>query len=95
MQLEGACWNKNYKPAPKLLVLLVSVELHACTHCQSCPSAGEADDLRSAVANKIHEDLAYANIQAKIKAAVLDCQVWVRGKLPAQAGAVVCTCSSN
>lgn len=72
-KLETACWNSNYKPSPKLLVLLVTVELDSCGPCSACPNPEEADYLRSAVANKIAEDLAYADIKAKIKAAVVDC----------------------
>lgn len=69
-KLESACWNKEYKPAPGLVVLVVTASLSG-----DCPSQAAADEAKDVVACTVEDALEYADIKTKIKGATVSCTV--------------------
>jgi hypothetical protein len=76
-QLESACWNQEYRPAPNLVVLAVTFQFNGdCKGCiGGCPDERRLDYVRSLAAYVVSEQLLEYRMDAKVKAAVLECKV--------------------
>ncbi|WIA28145.1 hypothetical protein OEZ86_010714 [Tetradesmus obliquus] len=75
-QLESACWNQEYRPAPNLVVLAVTFQFSGdCKGCiGGCPDEQRSDYVRSLAAYVVSEQLLEYRMDAKVKAAVLECK---------------------
>jgi hypothetical protein len=81
-QLESACWNQEYRPAPNLVVLAVTFQFNGdCDGCiGGCPDERRSDYVRSLAAYVVSEQLLEYRVDARVKAAVLECKVRGRGE---------------